>query len=300
FPLFFPLTSTQFTLTYQNYGAADAQSTQVKGLSKDKRAEIMAARYGSNVLENKQWKLEILDDQLAIMKLGTFAIWNWKDFDPKKWFDEAFEELHRKQIPHLIVDIRGNGGGLGEPRDLLMEYLLDEELKCEDKGKVLIRCLKLAPNLVPYADTWNKYIIKGIPKIMYKPYDDNWYQLREKGDCKSIKPRKDRYKGKIYLLGGPSNVSATFTLLDRANQMGFATFVGEPSGGNQQGVNGGEYIFFYLPYSRMEVDIPLKYFAPLNERPDAGVPPQVSIPFTQQDVAEGKDPHIEYIRSTLK
>ncbi|MEL6732578.1 MAG: hypothetical protein AAFP83_15720, partial [Bacteroidota bacterium] len=60
FPLFFPLHASTFEVTYQNYGADEATTSQLKGLSKDKRAEIMEDRYGPEVLENKQWKLEIV------------------------------------------------------------------------------------------------------------------------------------------------------------------------------------------------------------------------------------------------
>ena len=72
-------------------------------------------------------------------------------------------------------------------------------------------------------------------------------------------------------------------------------FVGRPSGGNQQGINGGDYFFFYLPYSGMEVDIPLKYFAPPTSKPDSGIIPDVIIRESQKQIYEGKDSVMAFV-----
>ena len=51
--------------------------------------------------------------------------------------------------------------------------------------------------------------------------------------------------------------------------------------------------FFTMPYSKMEVDIPLIFSQPMQEMPDAGVKPDVSIKMTQAALAQGADPLLE-------
>ena len=41
----------------------------------------MSKKYGAKILDSKQWSFEIVNEDLAIMKLGTFAIWNWNWFN---------------------------------------------------------------------------------------------------------------------------------------------------------------------------------------------------------------------------
>ncbi len=68
-----------------------------------------------------------------------------------------------------------------------------------------------------------------------------------------------------------------------ANTYGFVTFVGSGSGSNLQGINGSQYVFFYLPCSKMEVDIPLIYTQPATSRPDRGVKPDMEVKITQRE-----------------
>jgi len=98
------------------------------------------------------------------------------------------------------------------------------------------------------------------------------------------------------MLGNGSNTSATYTMLLLAKTYGFAKFVGSESGGNLQGINGSQYVFFYLPYSKMEVDIPLIYTQPTKRRPDRGVKPDIEVKIMQRDIALGRDPFLEVAR----
>jgi len=300
YPLFFPLKQPTFELTFQNYGTTEKNTVTVQALKKEVREEKMKAKYGDEILGNSSWKLDVSNPQVAIMKIGTFATWNWKNFNSKQWFEEAFNEINSKGIPNLVVDIRGNGGGLDEPRNQLLSYLTNSPINCDDVGKSFIKTNKISDTLMPYVDSYAKIVFKGIPRIMYKKYNDEWYELKKKADCKNIKPRKNSYKGNVFILGGASNVSTTYTLLDRAKTYGFATYVGNTSGGNQQGINGGVYAFFNLPYTKIEVDIPLIYYAPANSRPDAGLSPNVAVVYTQKDIAHGTDPHIAYVKNSIR
>ena len=164
FPLFFPFQESEFEVVFKNYGSEESQKIKVAALTKAERAEKMAKKYGAKILDSKRWSFEIVNDDLAIMKLGTFAIWNWKDFNYKNWFRDAFKQLKERDIKNLVIDIRGNGGGMGEPRDELMSYLTDKKLDCLEDGKILIRTIKVDESLHPYCDTYAKTDPYGITK----------------------------------------------------------------------------------------------------------------------------------------
>jgi hypothetical protein len=300
FPLFFPIENTAFTVAYQNFGEQVTQTVTLKALKKEEREAIMDKRYVDSMPESGSWSLNLSNPNLAVMRLGTFATWKWEDFDHKGWFREAFDTIRQLGIPNLAIDIRGNGGGLSEPRDELISYLIKDKLDCSDASKALTRTTKVDSVFLPYSKTWNKFIFEGLPPQFYTRYDDTFYELKEEADCRDIIPKDNRFEGQAFILGGPGNVSATFTLLQKTRRFGFATFVGQESGGNQQGINGGEYIFFYLPHSQMEVDIPLKYFVPSTEQPDSGVSPEVNIAFTQEDITRRRDPQMEYVLKVIK
>ena len=50
----------------------------------------------------------------------------------------------------------------------------------------------------------------------------------------------------------------------------------------------------------MEVDIPVKYFAPAATSPDEGGEPDGEISFSQEDIATDRDPHLEYVKTLIR
>ena len=293
--LFYPLNRSTFAISYRNFGEDEVRYLSVPAMSKNERAEKMQAKYGPEILEVDRWKLSYVNDDFAVIRLGTFAIWNWKKFDQKQWFKETFEEINEKQIKRLAIDLRGNGGGLSEPANELLSYIIKDSLLCDDLGKVYIRTTKFNPELLPYIDTWVKPLIAGLPEKMYTKKGRGLYELNAPSECLDIIPNKNRFQGETFIMGDASNVSATFTILQKANLFEFATYIGQESGGNQQGINGGEYAFFTMPYSKMEVDIPLKYFSPPTVSPDAGISPKIPIDVTQEDISKNIDPYLNYL-----
>ncbi|NQX92279.1 MAG: hypothetical protein HRT74_09215 [Flavobacteriales bacterium] len=297
FQLFFPLQGQEnYKLSFRNFGDKEIQRIEVPAMGKLERADKMLAKYGDDILEKESWSLDVLSEDLAVMRLGTFAIWKWQDFDQEKWFADAFHQLDSLNIPRLAIDIRGNGGGLSDPADELLSYLIEDTMKQASTGKIYIRTTKFNPDLMPHIDTWVEVLKEGLPSEMYQDGRDGLYELFEPAVYKDIAPKENRFKGEVFVFGDASNVSATFTLLKKSNDFGIATFIGEESGGNQQGINGGQYAFFTMPYSQIEVDIPLKFFSPTSERPDAGIKPAVAITTSQEDIALKKDPYLEYVQ----
>lgn len=71
-----------------------------------------------------------------------------------------------------------------------------------------------------------------------------------------------RLRAKLIVLIDSANGSATFQFAQKVRRNGLGVLLGEPTGGNQRGINGGAYFFLRLPESRLEVDLPLVgYFA---------------------------------------
>ena len=68
-----------------------------------------------------------------------------------------------------------------------------------------------------------------------------------------------------------------------------ARFIGEPTGGNQRGINGGAFYFLRLPNSHIEVDLPLIGFFPPVPRPNGGITPDVVIREQWTDVGNHID-----------
>lgn len=295
FPLFFPLTAPKYELTYRNYDSDQIHEISIDALSKKQRAEAMEKKYGSNVNGKKRWSLDLSHPNLAIMELNDFAIWNWKGFDQAKWFQQAFDTIQQLGITNLVVDIRSNSGGLTEPKNELISYLTPQKIDCSRAAKTLIRTTQVDSIFKPYVETWVPHIYTGLPAETYEVYKDGFYLLKGDGGCQDILPKEKGFKGKTYFFGGATNVSATFDLLNKAQKFEFGTFIGETTGGNQQGINGGQYLFLTLPYSQIEVDIPLIYYQPSTPRPDAGVQPDVTVKRTQADIAQQRDPHLEYV-----
>ena len=65
-----------------------------------------------------------------------------------------------------------------------------------------------------------------------------------------VKPRPPRFTGRVWVLVGAANSSATFEFAQAVQQNRLGTLVGQPTGGNQRGINGGAFFFTRLPRTR--------------------------------------------------
>ena len=76
--------------------------------------------------------------------------------------------------------------------------------------------------------------------------------------------------------------------------------VGEATGGNQRGINGGAFFFVRLPQSGIEFDVPLIGYFPDGSMPDAGVTPDIMAIPTPDDIAAGRDVALERAVAALR
>jgi C-terminal processing protease CtpA/Prc len=213
-----------------------------------------------------------------MLRLPTFAFWN-NQFDWRAFLSNAFAELNAERVPQLIIDIRDNEGGDDAIGSALLAHLVKSPFRFQSDQSVT--AYERAPYvLVRYLDTWDYSFFDRTGKVRpvtEGPQAGKLEVIERVAVTRVIEPVANPYQGKVAMLVGGENSSATFILARLAQQAGVATLVGQPTGGNLRGLNGGELTWMTLPNSRVAVDVPLLAGRYEAETPDRSVTPDVLV-----------------------
>lgn len=298
YPMYFPQMSTSDALVVRRPKHRATETVTVTALTFEQRIapikEREAQRSGGGDAVLFEWKY--LTDGSAYLKMPTWALFNSK-WDWKAWLSAHLDEAAERKPPALIVDIRGNEGGLDVGNEIV-PHLIDAPITLTSLRR-LVRYRKVPDDLVPYLDTWDKSFRDwktaavelpepwpttpaGVHYLKLSRYDDS-----EGGDV--IKPSGKRFRGKVVVLTDATNSSATFGFAQTVQTLHLGTLVGQTTGGSQRGINGGAFFFLRLPHSSIELDLPLIGYFPAAPTPDAGIAPDVAVTRTAADVASGFD-----------
>lgn len=241
------------------------------------------------------WSFDASDAKLAVLKMPDWALYNSK-WDWRAWLAECFAQLARRPPPALVIDLRGNEGGLDVGHEIL-PYLVGEAVEIPAVPR-LVRYRDTPPELDAYLDTWDNSFRHWGDEA--EKVDDRFYALRPSTPgAQVIQPRAPRYRGQVFVLIGPENSSATFQFAQLVKQLQVARLVGRPTGGNLRGINGGAFFFVRLPATGLELDLPLiARFAP-GHPPDTGVAPDIAAGLSVDDIIRGADPEMREVRSRL-
>jgi len=229
------------------------------------------------------WNWRTVANGVAVLTMPSWALYD-KPWDWQAWLEDRLSRLPGGK--GLIVDLRGNEGGL-DCGDLIVERFARSESRLESRR--LVRYRQTPAHLNRYLDTWDDSFRDWGDEA--QRYDERYFRLADAPNT-TLRPRAPRLDVPLVVLIGATNSSATFAFAQRIKALGAGTLVGETTGGNQRGINGGAFFFVRLPASGLEFDLPLIGSFALAPVPDAGIEPDLRVQPTVADIAAGRDPQL--------
>lgn len=229
------------------------------------------------------WDWMMRPDGVAVLTMDSWSLYNSK-WDWQAWLGDRLDSL--KGAKGLVVDLRANEGG-NDCGDAILARLTDRPLQ-RDRADRLVRYRRTPDALNAYLDTWDDSFRDW--GDLAQPFDDRFLRLADDQERGTILPVAPRLDLPMAVLTGPQNSSATFQFAGACKASGLGTLVGESTGGNRRGINGGAFFFARLPASGLEFDLPLIGLFPREKQPDAGIEPDVAVAATASDIAAGRDP----------
>lgn len=279
-PLLFPVSADGFRLRVVR-PAGEAAVVNIAAHGPEERKAAMRTEADQDA---PQWTFAMRSGA-GVLTMPTWGLYDSK-WDWRGWLDAALADLASSKVRALIVDLRGNEGGLDCGNDIIAR-LIDRDLELvADERRVRYR--KTPDDLNPYLDTWDKSFRDWGDDAV--DIGDGWFRLKsETGEKEIIAPKGPRFTGQVIVLIDGQNSSATFQFAQRIQALKLGVLMGQPTGGNQRGINGGAFFFLRLPGSGLEADLPLIGRFPQTPKPDAGLTPDTLVDLTAEDIAAGRD-----------
>jgi C-terminal processing protease CtpA/Prc len=228
----------------------------------------------------------------AMMDLSSFG----KSYGLKNFFHNSFQALQQNNIGHLIIDVRGNGGGSVTNSTLLSRYIASQQFKVSDS---LYAVKKGSPYQHYIKDHfWSKLFMSFFSK---KKKDGNYhfgYFERH-----YFNPKKgNHYDGKVYILTGGNSFSATTLFVSAVIKQENVLVIGEETGGGAYGNSAWLIPDVTLPETGVRFRLPLFRLVidktvPKNGK---GVQPEVESFPTVNDVKRGADYKLDKAMDLIK
>lgn len=296
-PLLRPPRGGRFRVVARDPATRRVFTADVQALTRAGRAAALENRYGKRAQSyDDLWQFRLLDGRTGYMRLGTFVTWQMK-LDWKAFLKDSFDELRRKNVGSLVLDLRGNEGGAVEVLDALKNYLRRRPAS-EEPSRRLVRYVTVPADLNPHLKTWDDSFRDRTGRVVEA--GGGFYAFRDAAaPGAETAASTDAYRGRVFVLVDASNSSATYNLASFLKRNRLATLVGQTTGGNRRGTTGGQIFFLTLPNSRIEMDLPLVGTFPLGPQPDEGLRPDVYVAPRAEDVLGGRDAELETVRRLI-
>lgn len=308
--------SDSFTIKFLPPGAGSEQSITVPAISLEERKANLVNRHSAPVDSiidynvQPKYSFNMINAATGLLNLRIFTMAddaNDPNFAPYVAFlDSVFQLLSDKQVPNLVLDIRGNPGGSDPTFEQPMMYLTDSNFKENTLAYTIFG------NEIPY----EKYFwgvstaermdsaAKAAGKAMLRDYFPALHNGRNLQNAKHnpvYHPKQPAYKGHLYLLIDEDVGSAASHLASLVKAYARnVTIVGVETVGGYYGHNGHMAMIYELPHSKIKTKFSIVYVdqdAPHKpDQPEGrGIIPDHTVWPSFPDFMHNKDTQMDYV-----
>ncbi|HUC81303.1 MAG TPA: S41 family peptidase [Flavisolibacter sp.] len=227
----------------------------------------------------------------AFMEVNTFT----KGNKLRSFFRQSFKEIKKKSISHLVLDLRGNGGGSVVLSNLLTKYIADKPFIIADS----LYALRRTSDYSKYRNNrfFNWLFMQFLTK---KRKDGNYHFGLYEG--KKFKPKSsNHFNGRTYILTGGNTFSAASLVAKTLREQEDVVVVGEETGGGAYGNTAWLIPDVTLPNTGVRFRLPLfRLVIDKNEQKGSGVQPEVPALPTVEAIRKSEDYKIEKVKELIK
>lgn len=201
-------------------------------------------RYSKN--ESDMGKFKIVNEKYGYFKFHSFSASAGKDYN--QFLKESFSELKRKKIDKLVIDLRGNTGGVMQYD--LIKYFTGEGVFVGSYVITKPFIKKENQNIRKVSISFLRYAILSHQqkKALRKGSFDDGKIYTEKVDEELI------FDGEVSVITDEGTFSSASILASQLKTLANAKIVGRPAGGSFYAGNAGT-ILLKLPQSKIQMSI---------------------------------------------
>jgi len=262
--------SGPFEVSYRTEDG-EQKTVTLRGISVPNYRERKDAKLGKYELN---WDLSFPGKDVGLLTINTFAGNLESEF--KQFIDNSFRKIEKREVDHLIIDLRENGGGSTKLSDYLYRFVSDKPFRTFAEVRVKYSDPVLKKKKIFNPITWFKVKVLGDRIIV------------NKNDYKNPPRTKYRFDGELFLLTGPMTFSTAADFAALIKDLDAGTIVGEETGGLASTY--GDIFKLNLPNSGLAVGISYKYFLrPAGFDDGRGVIPDIFLATNPVRRYQGKD-----------
>jgi len=252
-----------FTIEYRKKFSEKTRELEIEALSRPEMFNWAIERgYRDEKPKGiaKVYSLSINED-VAYLKLNSFdeIIMRENDIESFSFYKKIFKRIKQNKVGDLIIDVRGNEGGLKDFGDDLLPFVLKKKHK-------------------------------GIYRELISSNGEVIRSEFPKRNCQ-------RFKGKLYILVNGATFSTAAHVAKYLRESAGAITIGEETGSRYEGFAAGTYHYSFLPNSKVRIGIPNKWVKNIisekQQTKNRGLIPDYPITLTIDDMIEGKDKALE-------